>query len=464
MFRFPDLQKLWSNLVAWFGDNFWTIDFLYEGIIIAIAFALGAVVFRFTQKPLMEVIEQSQLPLRVKRNLFYTKRLIFPFSALIFMFLGSMIASAEAISINIAFVQTVMKVLFAWIIIRSAVQLISNTLVRNFFAVTIWVIVALSIFGILDETTATLDAFGFGIGSFRLSALAVIKGIVSLFILLYLASFASTFIERQVLRSRSLTRSSQVLIAKIIRITLIVFAILIGVTSAGIDLSIFTVFSGAVGLGVGFGLQKVVSNLFSGLLLLMDKSITPGDVIELESSGTFGWVNHMGARYTEIITRDNKSYLIPNEEFVTQNVVNWSHGNKLIRLACDFGVHYDSDPHQVIAIAKEAATRPARVVEEPLPQCWLTEFGDSSINFTLRFWIKDAEGGVANIKGEVLLALWDAFKENGIQIPYPHREVFIHKVEDLTVLMKEQEKTKAKKKTVKAPSGEIEDTDAEDEE
>ena len=184
--------------------------------------------------------------------------------------------------------------------------------------------------------------------------------------------------------------------------------------------------SGAIGLGIGFGLQKVVSNLFSGFLLLMDQSIQPGDVIELESSGTFGWVNNMAARYTEIVTRDNKSYLIPNEELVTQRVVNWSHGNKLVRVEVLFGVHYDSDPHEVIRIAVEAATKPERVISNREAVCWLKEFGDSSINFALRFWIKDADQGITNIKGEVLLALWDAFKANNIAIPYPHREVFIH--------------------------------------
>lgn len=321
-----------------------------------------------------------------------------------------------------------MKLLLAWIVIRIAVQFFANTAVRNFFAITTLIIAAFSIFGVLDETMAALDSVAFSIGKFRLSALAVIKSFLSIVILLYMATFFSTFAERRVLKSKSLTRSSQVLIAKIIRITLITFALLIGVTSAGIDLSIFAVFSGAVGLGVGFGLQKVVSNLFSGLLLLLDKSITPGDVIELEDSATFGWVRHMGARYTEIITRDNKSYLIPNEDFITQRVVNWSHGDRLIRIQNTFGVHYDSDPHEVIKIAIEAATRPDRVVETPAPVCWLLEFGDSSINFTLRFWIKDAEEGVANVQGQVMLALWDAFKENDIDIPYPHREVFIHEV------------------------------------
>jgi small-conductance mechanosensitive channel len=161
---------------------------------------------------------------------------------------------------------------------------------------------------------------------------------------------------------------------------------------------------------------------------LIDHSIKPGDVLELEN-GTFGWVNNMAARYTEIITRDNKSFLIPNEEFITQRVVNWSHGDSLIRIEVKFGVHYKSNPHEIKALAEEtAANASPRVCKDQTPVCHLTEFGDSSLNFKLRFWIKDAEQGLTNIRGEVMLALWDAFKENNIEIPYPHREVYMHDV------------------------------------
>jgi small-conductance mechanosensitive channel len=319
----------------------------------------------------------------------------------------------------------VMKVLLAWIVIRLALQFIENSLIRNIFSWVIWLVAALSIFGVLEETMTTLDSFAFTLGSFRISVLEIIKSILMLMILLYLALFVSTFFERKVLKTKTLSRSSQVLIVKIIRIVLVVVAIVIGITSAGIDLSIFAVFSGAIGLGIGFGLQKSVSNLFSGLLLLMDQSIKPGDVIELEQ-GTFGWVNQMAARYTEIVTRDNKSYLIPNEDFITQRVVNWSHGNSLIRIEIPFGVHYRSDPHQIMRIALEVANNNSRVVTEPKPECYLKEFGDSALNFKLQLWITDVEHGVSNIRSDILLALWDAFKTAGIEIPYPHREIYMH--------------------------------------
>ena len=192
---------------------------------------------------------------------------------------------------------------------------------------------------------------------------------------MYGALFFANVLDRRLSSVRSLTPSSRVLISKISRVSLVVTALLIGITSAGIDLSLFAVFSGAVGLGIGFGLQKVISNLFRGMLLLLDQSIKPGDIIEMD--GTFGWVNQMGARYTEIVTRDNKSYLVPNEEFITQHVVNWSHGNTLVRVETSFGVHYNSDPHLIKKLAVEAAHKPERVVDSPSAVCHLVEFGDS---------------------------------------------------------------------------------------
>ncbi len=421
-----DPAAILGSAKDWFAGIFLQADTLYQGGIIIVSFIIGLIIYRLIRHKAQRAIDKLKLPSRAKRIVCNLRKLLFPLITLFTIFFITSIAGSEVIGVNVALINGMMKVILAWIIIRIIAQFIDNSAVRNVFATTIWILAALSIFGVLEQASVTLDAIGFTIGDFRLSALAVIKSIFYLFILLYFATFASSFAERRVLKTKGLTRSSQVLISKVIRVTLIVFALLIGITSSGIDLSLFAVFGGAIGLGIGFGLQKGISNLFSGILLLMDRSIKPGDVIELEN-GTFGWVNNMAARYTEIVTRDNKSFLIPNEEFITQRVVNWSHGNSLIRLEVSFGVHYNSNPHDVKAMAEAAAaTAHERICSDPTPICHLTEFGDSSLNFKLRFWIKDAEKGVTNMRGAVMLALWDVFKENNIAIPYPHREIFMH--------------------------------------
>ncbi len=425
MFENMSILEFQNQLVEWFLSYVWTIDCGIQATLIVAAFVIAFLIKRLIKPRLNDLINKISVPYRVTEIFYSALRLIVPFLAMIFITISAKILSNTGLGLSTYFATGMAKLLLAWIVIRLVVQIIEHKLARNVIAFTIWGLAALSIFGILDQTMTTLDAIGFSIGDFRLSALSVSKGIFGIFILLYGALFFANLLDKRIQNSRSLNPSSRVLISKISRVGLIVSALLIGVTSAGIDLSIFAVFSGAVGLGIGFGLQKVISNLFSGMLLLMDQSIKPGDIIEMD--GTFGWVNHMGARYTELVTRDNKSYLVPNEEFITQHVVNWSHGNTLVRVETSFGVHYDSDPHVVRKLAIEAAGKPDRVVDSPAPVCHLVEFGDSSINFVLRYWIKDAEKGIVNTKGDVMLALWDILKENNIKIPYPHREVFVHK-------------------------------------
>jgi small-conductance mechanosensitive channel len=198
---------------------------------------------------------------------------------------------------------------------------------------------------------------------------------------------------------------------------LITVAIIVVLSSMGIDLSVLALFSGAVGVGLGFGLQKIVSNLVSGIILLADKSIKPGDVISVGDH--FGRVGNMGARYTSVDTRDGREYLIPNEDFITQRVANWTYSSDLVRLFVKFSTTYDSDPRRAQEAAVNAALSVERVLAKPAPACMLSQFGSSAIEFELWFWIKDPAAGVANIKSDVLLALWDALDKQGAQLAKP---------------------------------------------
>ncbi len=420
-----DLLAYQDKIIEWVSTYILTISCAVQATLIVTALFAAFLLSRVINPTLNERINKANIPYRLTEILYSLLKITFPFIAMIFIFIGAKIAGPSGFGFSVNFAFAFSKLLLAWVFIRLMSQIIEQRFARNIISFTVLGLVALSIFGVLDQTMETLNAIGFSIGEFRLSALSVTKGILGIFILMYAALFLANLTDKRIQSVKSLNPSSRVLISKIARVFLIVTALLIGITSAGIDLSLFAVFSGAVGLGIGFGLQKVISNLFSGMLLLMDQSIKPGDIIEMD--GTFGWVNHMGARYTELVTRDNKSYLVPNEEFITQQVINWSHGNTLVRVETKFGVHYNSNPHDVKRLATEAATKPERVVDSPAPVCHLVEFGESSLNFVLRYWIKDAEKGLTNTKGSVMLSLWDTLKENNIEIPYPHRQVFMHK-------------------------------------
>ena len=423
-----EFKNYFNNALDWLIGISQSPDTYIQAAIIVVALAIGWGTRKLISGSVKNAIDSLDWPIRLKNTLRIISRLSLHAVAVIALLFVELAASGSLLNIGSTIgISAVLSLLLAWIFIRVAAQIIRNSFIRQIVASLVWIVAALSILGILDDTAQTLDSLGTTVGDIRLSALTIIKGLAALFVLVYAAIIVSGILERRLQNIDALTVSTRVLLGKVIRVVLITFALLTGLTSAGLDLSLLTVFSGAVGLGVGFGLQKGISNLFSGMLLLMDRSIKPGDIIELMETGTFGWVKHMGARYTEILTRDNKSFIIPNEDFITQQVVNWSHGDTLVRLEVKFGVHYDSNPHEVKEIAQKAAVRPERVVEEPAPIAHLIEFGDSSLNFALRFWIRDAQRGVTNMRGAVMLEIWDAFKENGIKIPFPHREVFIHR-------------------------------------
>ena len=313
------------------------------------------------------------------------------------------------------------KLAAAWLIIAVLSRIIRSRFIARVITVVGWSIAALSLTNTFDTVMLALDSFAFNLGAFRLSAFAVIKGLILLVGLIWLASLAGNFVDNRIQRVDDLTPSLRVLLGKVIKITLMIVAVAAALSAVGLDLTALTVFSGAVGVGIGFGLQKVVSNFISGIIILLDKSIKPGDTISLGE--TFGWIRELRARFVSVVTRDGKEFLIPNEDFITQQVVNWSFSDDLVRLDVPFGVAYDSDPHEVTRVALACLQDIDRVSKLKKPVCWMTEFGDSSINFVLRFWIRDPQNGLTNIRGAVLLALWDALKEADISIPFPHREV-----------------------------------------
>lgn len=320
-------------------------------------------------------------------------------------------------------VSTAVLLALAWIGLALLSQAIRSRLLGRTVSVLVWSYVALVLLGVDDDMSLLLDAAGFSVGNVRVSLLLVIKTLVFLGVLLWLAIATGNFADQRLQRTEELTPSLRVLLGKVLKITLIVTAVVIGLSGLGIDLTIFTVFSGAVGVGLGFGLQKVVSNFISGIIILMDRSIKPGDTISLGE--TFGWIRELRARFVSVVTRDGREYLIPNEDFITHEVINWSFSDALVRLDVNFGVDYASDPHEVARLAIEAAASCPRVYPGRSPVCWITEFGDSAIMFVLRFWIEDPREGLTNVRGTVLLALWDIFKAHGVRIPFPHREVIL---------------------------------------
>jgi small-conductance mechanosensitive channel len=324
----------------------------------------------------------------------------------------------------------------AWVIIKLSSRLVRSDRLARALAVLAFVVAALNIAGLLGTVTGLLDSMAVYIGSLRVSVLLLIKGAVTLAFFLWLASTFARVLETRLKRLSELTPAMQVLTLKLVRFALITVAVVVALGSVGIDLTAIAVFSGAVGVGIGLGLQKVVANLVSGIILLVDRSIKPGDVIEME--GRYGWITSLNARYVSLATRDGKELLIPNEDLITGRVTNWSYSNDLIRQSVNVGVSYGSDVHLAMRLAVEAAVAVTRALEVPEPACLLKEFGDSAVILELRFWIRDPVNGTANVRSEVMLRIWDLYREHGIEFPFPQRDLTLRNPEVLAEALRDR--------------------------
>jgi small-conductance mechanosensitive channel len=309
---------------------------------------------------------------------------------------------------------------FAWLIIRLVTSVIRNAFVVRVVSLAAWLVAALSILGQLGPAIDALDSVSIVLGGLRLTPLLLIKLGVFLLAALWLTNIASNFIEGRITQSGDLTPSIQVLLIKMIRLALMIFAVAAALSAVGINLSALAIFSGAAGVGIGFGLQKIVANFISGIILLADKSVKPGDLVTIGDSS--GRISAMKTRYISVAAGDGREFLIPNEDLVTQKVTNWTYTDKNTLVKVNFGTNYDADPRLVCRLAIDVAATAKRALKGKPPNCILTEFAEAGMKFSLTFWIADPDG-MDNVKSEVMLLLWEAFKREGIRVPYPVREI-----------------------------------------
>ncbi len=322
-----------------------------------------------------------------------------------------------------ALLRTAVTLLAAWIAIHLASQFVRHRSWAKLISWAAWSIAALSILDLLQPTIAVLDAAAITIGDVTISLYDVMRSTIALAVLLTIALYLASLLEARIRTSQTLSPTVQVLFTKSLKIVLVSLAVLFAINAVGIDLTGLAVLGGLAVVALGFGLQKIVSNLISGVILLLDKSIKPGDIISV--TGTYGWVTALGGRYVSVVTRDGVEHLIPNETLISQPVENWTHTQRRTRLKLDVGVHHESDVRKVIALCEDAARAAERVLPEPAPKCLFIEVGESALKLQLRFWIGDAQNGVQNVKSDVLLQIWDRFKEHGVRIPYPQRDLHI---------------------------------------
>ncbi|WP_421787745.1 mechanosensitive ion channel family protein [Hyphobacterium sp.] len=424
----PDLEELadpeiWRERLAafweWLQSALVSVDFGVQMACIAVAAILAFAL----RKPLGKVLERLFSFGVLRRVRSGAVRFLTPVlgPALAWVFLSAVLFTLQQLEMDFFWVRLGANLVGAWAIIRAISGFISEPFWSRTIAILGWAIAAMNIIGWLQPTIDFLTWLGMPVGGGRVSIMSAIQALVLLIILYWLASRVAAVLSARINKLPSLNPSARLLIGKSVQITLLASAVLLAISSLGIPLGALAIFSGAVGLGIGFGLQKIFSNLVSGVILLLDRSIKPGDVITLDD--TYGRVNSLGMRFASVITRDGMEHLIPNEEFITTKVINWSFSDHAVRIKRAIGVDYSTDVPTAMELAVEAAGTVPRVLGSPAPRCLLRGFGDNSIDLEIRFWIADPGQGVNNVSSEVLLAIWKAFAENGVAFPFPQRDI-----------------------------------------
>jgi small-conductance mechanosensitive channel len=344
----------------------------------------------------------------------------------------------QALHFDVTLLDAASRLIGAYVVVRVVVLLFTASLGNkswmqhweNRVTLLIWLVIAAEYLGWLEPLIGTLDSIGVAAGRSRITLWSVLKLLFTLTLFVLVAAWISRWVERRLMKLSNLAPSTRIGIAKFSNAFLVGLSILMGLNAAGVDLTALTVLTGAIGLGLGFGLQSIAANFVSGFVLLMDRSIKPGDVISLSGqSGTstenFGWVQELRGRYVVVRDRDGVEMLVPNQQLISNAVINWSYTDPRIRLKLPVRVSYRDDPELALSILLTACEGQARVLRDPAPVSRLMHFSDSGIELELRFWISDPQEGVNNVRSEVNRAIWRLFKEHNITIPVAQREIVV---------------------------------------
>ena len=423
-------NEIYVSVKGWAEVNLLTYESVMQICVIVTLYLLCSFICSRLKPFMHKVLEKKAF---YQKTELYLKALYLPVLWWLTTFSAWQIT--ESLGYPIILLRMASTLIAVWLVISIVTSMIESEFFSKVIRVTVWFLAILNIFGLLNPFITFLDKTNFTIGDNNLTLLGTITGVVSSIVLIWGALFFSTYIESKLRESPNVTPSARVLLSKISRIVLVVLAFLFAISSMGIDLTALAVFGGAIGVGLGFGLQKVVSNFISGVILLLDKSIKPGDVIEI--SDTYGKINKLAARYTSVISRDGREHLVPNEDIITQPVINWTFSSNRVRRHLPVNVSYKADIEKAMNLMMQAANETPRVIKNPEPRVLIKSFGDNGVDLELRMWIIDSENGVSNIASDVYLQIWHKFNEEGVEFPYPQRDIHIVSMPEKNNLIEE---------------------------
>lgn len=398
-------------------------DFYWQSIALIIGFGISSLLYFFIKRKLLpKMMNEGKLNsdfINIFEN--YIIPLFYP--ALSVISLAIVLAVYSQIEENVIFISTILKLATLLLFLRILRAISNSAIIVNFAGICLIPATILDIFGILNPAISYLDQYALDIGKFRISVYIVIKSLVILTIVFLLLNLMRKKAKILIENSSSIEVSTRSLIIKFIDIFTYFALAVISLKTIGIDMTAFTVIGGAVGVGIGLGLQKIASNFIGGIILLFEKAIEVGDWIEIENGNIFGIVKHFAGRYTIVEGFDGREIIIPNEDLIVNKVINWTYSNNRARIEINIGVAYNSDLNKVRQIMIDVANSNSRCLQYPEVECNLINFGEFDIKFLLTFWINDIVEGRQSAKSQVMLEIWQKFKENNIEIPLPQREV-----------------------------------------
>ena len=383
--------------------------------------------FFFARKKIHDVILSSSNK-SFKSAVHGIERVLNPLIILIFISTASLITSFIYKTNLLDFIEIILIALIASRLGVYSLRYIfaGNPLLRafeNIIALFVWVYTLIYIFGFSSLIANSLEAVAFKVGGTQYNLLIIIQLIFGIIFAIAIAMSFVSFIERKLMGVKSLDRNLRAMINKIIKLTIYIFAVVIALDTIGIDLTFLSVFGGAFGVGLGFGMQKITSNYISGFTILMDKSLHIGDLITVGDN--YGVVTSIKSRYTVLRKLDGVEVIIPNENLISENIVNHTYTDRKVRVAIDVQVGYSSSIDLASEIMLKATKDQERVLEDPEPVVYLQNFGESGIDLTLVFYVEDAEEGTLRLKSDISKEFWREFQKQGVEIPFPQRDLHI---------------------------------------
>ena len=415
----PELQIIWQELLQ---------DFAAPVILWQVAVVALGLLLAWSLNGLLRTYVMRQAPERWKVGIDAFNRILFPLSSLLLIFVGQFILGHWQ-TVNVLKLAVVM--LWAMAIIRLVVYALRfifapSAWVRtmeNAIASTVWLVLVLHLSGLLPEILLMLQGVSFKIGQHPVTLLLILQALLTILLALFFALWVSRLIENRLMRTEQLNMNMRVVMSKLVRILFSFVAILLALSAVGLDITLLSVFGGALGVGIGFGLQKIASNYVSGFIILTDNSMQMGDVITVDNH--YGVISDLRSRYMVLRKLDGTQVVIPNETFITNAVINHSFTDRKARVQMPMQVSYDSPLELAMQIMREAAHAQTRVLNDPAPEVQIKGFGENGIDLSLSIWIPDPEEGSSSLQSAIYLNIWRAFQQHAISIPFPQREIRI---------------------------------------